>query len=143
MSEQTGLPASTLRYYDKKGLLPHLKRDSNNMRIFTEDDYRQLLLIDCLKRSGLSIKDIKNFIDMTGKGDEALSDRLSIFTRRREILKQELANLQEVLNVIEYKCWYYETACKNGTEKGLKDVPITDIPEQFRKGRENLRKSIV
>ena len=142
MSEQTGLPASTLRYYDKKGLLPHLKRDSNNMRIFTEDDYRQLLLIDCLKRSGLSIKDIKNFIDMTGKGDEALSDRLSIFTRRREILKQELANLQEVLNVIEYKCWYYETACKAGSEESVKCLPLSEIPEGFRKAREHLHQSI-
>ncbi len=48
-----------------------------------------------------------------------------------------------MLGVIEYKCWYYETACKNGTEKGLKDIPLSEIPEQFRKGRENLHKSIV
>ena len=143
MSELTGLPASTLRYYDKQGLLPNLRRDQNNVRIFTEEDYQHLRLIDCLKRSGLSIKDIKNFIDLAADGDTALTERLEIFTKRREILKKELANLQEVLGVIEYKCWYYETACKNGTEKGLKDVPLTDIPEQFRKGREHLCKSIV
>ena len=143
MSELTGLPASTLRYYDKQGLLPNLRRDQNNVRVFTEQDYHHLRLIECLKRSGLSIKDIKTFIDLADKGDTALTERREIFTRRREILRKELADLQDVLGVIEYKCWYYETACKNGTEKGLKDIPITEIPEQFRKGRENLQKSIV
>ena len=143
MSKLTGLPASTLRYYDKQGLLPNLRRDQNNVRIFTEEDYHNLRLIDCLKSSGLSIKDIRHFIDLAGEGDTALSERLEIFTRRRDLLKKELAALEEVLSVIEYKCWYYETACKNGTEKGLKDMPLSEIPEQFRKGRENLRKSIV
>ena len=143
MSELTGLPASTLRYYDKQGLLPNLRRDQNNVRIFTDQDYHQLRLIDCLKKSGLSIKDIKTFIDLAEKGDTALTDRLEIFTRRREILGKELADLQDVLGVIEYKCWYYETACKNGTEKGLKDIPISEIPEQFRKGKQNLQKAIV
>ena len=143
MSKLTGLHASTLRYYDKQGLLPNLRRDQNNVRIFTEQDYHHLRLIECLKRSGLSIKDIRHFIDLAGEGDTALSERLEIFTRRRDLLKKELAALEEVLSVIEYKCWYYETACKNGTEKGLKDMPLSEIPEQFRKGRENLRKSIV
>ena len=113
------------------------------MRVFTDQDYHHLRLIDCLKRSGLSIKDIKTFIDLAEDGDTALTERLEIFTKRREILRKELAGLEEVLGVIEYKCWYYETACKNGTEKGLKDIPLSEIPEQFRKGRENLRKSIV
>ncbi len=138
MSELTGLPASTLRYYDKQGLLPHLRRDSNNTRIFTDEDYRQLRIIDCLKRSGLSIKDIKHFIDMTARGDEALSDRLALFMRRREILKQELADLQEILNVMDYKCWYYETACNAGTEEAVKNIQLSEIPEQHRKARQHL-----
>ena len=142
MSKLTGLPASTLRYYDKQGLLPNLRRDMNNVRIFTDEDYQNLLLIECLKKSGLSIKDIKNFIDLAEQGDTALTERLEIFTRRREILRKELAELQEVFGVIEYKCWYYETACKNGTEKGLKYLPSAEIPEEFRAAKERLHKSI-
>ena len=138
MSELTGLPASTLRYYDKQGLLPSLKRDMNNTRIFTEDDYRSLRLIECLKKSGLSIKDIKSFIDMSNQGDKALNERLEIFHRRREILKNELANLQEVLGVIEYKCWYYERACEAGTEAELRKMNVSDVPEEFRAAREHL-----
>ena len=137
MSELTGLPASTLRYYDKQGLLPNLKRDGNNIRIFTEEDYRHLRIIECLKRSGLSIKDIKGFIDMAGK-DSALTGRLEIFRKRRDILKRELEDLKGVLDVIEYKCWYYEKACEAGTESAVKDLKLADIPERFRKARESL-----
>ena len=137
MSALTGLPASTLRYYDKQGLLPNLKRDGNNIRIFTDDDYASLRLIDCLKRSGLSIKDIKKFMDMAGK-EGALSGRLEIFRKRREILKRELEDLKCVLDVIEYKCWYYEKACEAGTDEAVKNMKPSDIPEQFREARRHL-----
>lgn len=139
MSKLTGLPASTLRYYDKQGLLPDLERNRNNERIFSDDDYGQLRLIECLKRSGLSIKEIKNFIDMAGK-NEALKGRLEIFRKRREILRQELQDLQGVLDVIEYKCWYYEKACEVGSESAMKKLSASEIPEKFRKARENLLK---
>lgn len=137
MSRLTGLPASTLRYYDKQGLLPNLKRDDNNIRIFTEDDYGQLRIIECLKRSGLSIKDIKDFIDMAGK-DGALTGRLDIFRKRREILRHELEDLKGILEVIEYKCWYYEKACEAGNESAMKNMAQSEIPEEFRKARESL-----
>ena len=140
MSELTGLPASTLRYYDKQGLLPNLKRDGNNIRIFTDDDYASLRLIDCLKRSGLSIKDIKKFIDMAGK-KEALTGRLEIFRKRREILRKELEDLKGVLDVIEYKCWYYEKACEAGSDSAVKNLKPSDIPEKFRKAHETLHRN--
>lgn len=135
MSELTGLPASTLRYYDKQGLLPNLKRDQNNVRIFSEDDYENLRLIDCLKRSGLSIKDIRRFMHLARQGDNALNERLDIFVRRREALLKELADLKQVLRVIEYKCWYYGMACEAGTESVMKEVIV---PEEFREARKHL-----
>lgn len=142
MSELTGLPASTLRYYDNQGLLPSLRRDHNNIRMFSEDDYRTLKLIDCLKKSGLSIRDIREFMEISEKGDKALNGRLEIFHRRREILKDEMRNLQDVLSVIEYKCWYYEQACKAGTEETLKNIPLSEVPEELRRARELLRGSL-
>ena len=138
ISEMTRLPASTLRYYDKQGLLPSLKRDANNVRIFDDDDYRTLKIIECLKKSGLSIKDIKEFIDAAGQGDKSLNQRLKIFKKRRDFLKRELKDLQEVLSVMEYKCWYYQTACEAGTEKAVKSLDPSEIPEKFREIREKL-----
>ncbi|MBQ7558878.1 MAG: MerR family transcriptional regulator [Synergistaceae bacterium] len=138
MSEITNLPASTLRYYDKQGLLPSLKRDANNVRIFDDGDYRTIKLISCLKKSGLSIKDIKNFMEITAQGDKALNKRLNIFRKRRDTLKKELEVMQEILNVMEYKCWYYEQACAAGTEDAVKNLDESKIPEKFRKAREHI-----
>ncbi len=138
MSEITNLPASTLRYYDKQGLLPSLKRDANNVRIFDDVDYRTIKLISCLKKSGLSIKDIKNFMEITAQGDKALNKRLNIFRKRRDTLKKELKDMQEILNVMEYKCWYYEQACAAGTEDAVKNLDEAKIPEKFRKAREHI-----
>ncbi len=142
MSELTGLPASTLRYYDKQGLLPSLRRDNNNSRMFSDEDYQTLRLINCLKKSGLSIRDIHDYMSMAMKGDEALEGRREIFHRRREILKDEMRNLQDVLSVIEYKCWYYDKACEEGTELAVKDIPLSKVPEKFRRAREILRGSL-
>lgn len=142
MSELTGLPASTLRYYDKQGLLPTLKRTENNVRIFSDEDVRTLKLIECLKKSGLLITEIRDFMSMALRGDETLHERLGIFTRRREVLREELKKLQRALDVIEYKCWYFERACEAGTEEPMKNITLSDIPEKFRKAREHLYKTL-
>ena len=62
ISKMFDLPISTLRYYDKEGLFPHLKR-VNGVRQFSENEIETLRVIDCLKRSGLEIKDIKEYIE--------------------------------------------------------------------------------
>ena len=66
-----------------------------------------------------------------------MEERKEIFEKRRKFLQNELAKLQEVINIIEYKCWYYEKACEKGTETGIKELKI---PEKFKKAREILHK---
>ena len=139
MSELTGLPASTLRYYDKEGLLPSLRRNDNNIRMFSDDDYHTLRLIECLKKSGLLLREIREYMNMARKGKDTLEGRRNIFYRRRELLKDEMRNLQDILSVIEYKCWYYDTACKSGNEDIVKNMKLSDIPEEHRQAREILR----
>ena len=138
MAAMTGLAPSTLRYYDKQGLLPNLRRDCNNNRIFSDEDFRNLRLIDCLKRSGLSIRDIRTYITLMKKGDASLNDRREIFFKRREALLKEMDNIQNLLNVIEYKCWYYGRACEAGTEAAVKSMDSSEIPEQFHEARRQL-----
>ena len=74
MAKTLGVPASTLRYYDQEGILPFVERSSGGIRMFTDKDYEWLKVIECLKKSGLSIKEIKTFMDMAGKGDASLKD---------------------------------------------------------------------
>lgn len=138
MAKELGIPASTLRYYDQEGLLPFVERSSGGMRMFTDADYETLTVIGCLKKSGLSIKEIKAFISMAAQGDESLKERLALFQGRRSAVQKQMQELQETLSLLEYKCWYYETAQKAGTEEAVRSLSAEDIPKEYRDTRYKL-----
>lgn len=131
---------SALRYYDKEGLLPFVERSNGGMRVFKETDFNWLFIIDCLKKSGLSIKDIKKYIDMTLKGDETIDERLEMFQNQRKKVMEQMSELKNTLNTIEYKCWFYETAKKTGSVDSVKNLPYDEIPEKLRKVKDNLER---
>lgn len=115
-SEMFHLPATTLRYYDKQGLLPFMERKASGYRIFSENDIAMLRVIECLKRSGMSIREIRRFTDLTQKGDASLAERHQLFLERKQAVEEQLKEMQEMLDFINHKCWYYETALAAGTE---------------------------
>ena len=138
MAKELGIPASTLRYYDQEGLLPFVERSSGGMRVFTDADYETLTVIGCLKKSGLSLREIKAFISMAARGDDSIDERLALFQGRRSAVRKQIQELQETLSLLEYKCWYYETAQKAGTERAVRSLSAEDIPEQYRDTRHRL-----
>ncbi len=133
-----GIPASTLRYYDQEGLLPFVERSSGGIRMFTDKDYEWLKVIACLKKSGLSIKNIKAFIDMAARGDESLAERYELFNARRDAVKEQLKEMQETLDLLEFKCWYYQQAMADGTEENVRSAPLKKIPKQYQKIKEKM-----
>ena len=132
MAKLLDIPASTLRYYDKQGLLPFVERSKSGIRMFQEKDYEWLKLIECLKKSGLTLSEIKNYIFMAIRGDETIEDRLQLFLNQKEVITQKITELQETLKVVEYKCWYYETAKKAGTVSVPKEMSLEEIPEEHK-----------
>lgn len=110
-----GITPSTLRYYDKEGLLPLVNRTPSGIRTFNQDDLGLLRLVQCLKASGLSIKDIKQFVDWTLLGDETIEERRDMFHRQKAHMEKKMAEMEKTYNAILYKCWFYETACNEGT----------------------------
>lgn len=112
-----GVPTSTIRYYDKEGLLPFVERKESGYRIFTEKDIAALRIIDCLKKTGMSIKEIRQFSEWIEQGDASLQQRYEMFLERKRIVEKQMAELQKILDFVNYKCWYYETAVAAGTEK--------------------------
>lgn len=74
MAQKLGVPASTLRYYDKEGLLPFVERSSGGIRMFRENDFEWLQVIRCMKQAGMSIKDIRQYPRL--QVDEELRNRL-------------------------------------------------------------------
>ncbi len=132
MAKLLGIPASTLRYYDKKGLLPFVERSSGGMRMFQERDREWLQVIECLKKTGMSLKDIRTYIEMAMQGDETISERLTLMLRQREVVRAKMAELQKTLDTLDLKCWYYETAQAAGTTDVPRNMPLEEIPEQYR-----------
>lgn len=111
------LTAHTLRYYEKEGLLPNIKRTESGIRRYTESDLGVLKVIECLKATGMPIKDIKQFIDWCGQGDASLQQRYNMFLERKAIVEQQMEDLKKVMATIDYKCEYYRTALEASTEK--------------------------
>jgi transcriptional regulator, merR family len=132
------LSAPTLRYYDKEGLLPFVDRSESGIRVFKESDFEWLRLIECLKATGMPIRDIKQFIDWCLEGDATLPQRRDMFYERRRAVLKQMETLQATLDVIDYKCWYYDAAAKAGSAASLQNLTLEDLPEDVRKLRERI-----
>ena len=132
IAKKLNIPPSTLRYYDKEGLLPFVERSSSGIRMFSDKDFESLSVIECLKKAGMSIKDIKRFMEWCAKGDSTIHERLSMFHRQKEQVLSQIAQLQETLEILAYKEWYYETALEAGTCAVHESMDLSDIPEGFR-----------
>ncbi|MBQ9517705.1 MAG: MerR family transcriptional regulator [Eubacterium sp.] len=136
ISEMFNLPISTLRYYDKEGLFPQMQRQSG-IRKFSENEVEALRVIECLKASGLEIKDIKQFMDWAMQGAETYEKRRELFEARREVIEAEIANLQKMLDMVKFKCWYYETAIKDGNEDGISAMLPDKLPKDIQELYDN------
>ncbi len=135
MARLLNVPASTLRYYDKEGLLPFVERSSGGIRVFKDSDYEWLRLIGCLKKAGMSIRDIRQYILLAMQGDSTIDDRLQMFYAQRERLLDQMAQMQETLDTLNYKCWYYEQAKEKGSTRA---VPRC-VPEEYQSAVNRLR----
>lgn len=132
VSNKTGIPVSTLRYYDREGMFPGMERSSGGIRVFSDNEIGLIKVIECLKKTGMSIKDIKEFLSWCQEGDASLQKRRDMFYKRLEEVQQQMHALQDTMNMLKYKCWYYDTALAIGTEAGVKEIVQSDIPEEIR-----------
>lgn len=123
---------STLRYYDKEGLLPFVERSGGGIRMFKEADFGWLHIIECLKQTGMPIKEIKRFVDWCMEGDSTIDQRLALIERQREAVVEQIRQMQATLHMLDYKHWYYETAKSAGTCSVHDRRSIAEVPAEFR-----------
>lgn len=111
-----GIPASTLRYYEKKGLLPKINRDEGGRRKYTDQELERLQLVLALRNTGMSIDEIKNFVVLIKIGDDTLEERLNILLRQKDIIEKDMAQKFRYLEKINKKMAIYEARIlkKNG-----------------------------
>lgn len=135
VSKMTNIPTTTLRYYDKEGLLPFLERKSSGYRVFSDLDISMLQIIQCLKSTGMSVSDIKQFTQWLLEGDSTLEKRQQMFLKRKEAIENEIKELNKMLDIINYKCEYYKKAVKAGTEKHLFGKDKLPHADEFLKNK--------
>lgn len=139
ISKRVNIAPSTLRYYDKEGLLPFVERSKSGIRMFKDSDLEWLSIIECLKKTGMPIKEIKKFVDWCIEGDSTIEQRLELIDRRKEAVLKQIEQLKQPLDTLNYKHWYYETAKEAGTCDVHKTLKDEDIPEEILAIRERLR----
>lgn len=103
ISKMYGISQDTLRYYDKAGLLPFVKKNQAGRRIFTEDDLGYIEVIDCLKRSGIPVKEIAKFMDWCVEGDKTLPQRYAFMVEQEAALERKIQDLQTQLDFLRWK----------------------------------------
>ena len=138
MAKRMGVAASTLRYYDKEGLLPFVERSDRGIRMFKDSDMESLAMIECLKKTGMSIKDIKLFMDLCADGDSTIDARLQLIDRQRDSVTAQIDQLQQTLATLNYKHWFYQTAAEGGSTAYPKSLPDEAIPPEILTSRKNL-----
>lgn len=132
VAEMFHIPISTLRYYDKEGLFPGMPR-SSGIRKFTDKEIEYLRVIECLKKSGLDIKSIRQFMEWCSEGSGTYALRRKLFYKQKTAVEAEIRRLEKTLDMIRFKCWYYEQAIHDGNEDRLNEMLPDRLPPEIQK----------
>ena len=107
ISKETNIPASTIRYYENKGLIK-IKRDNNNIRIFDESDIEWIKFIERLKSTGMPLKDIREYSKLRYLGECTTKERMDILLKHRSHVLNEQKKWKEYLNNLDNKIKIYK-----------------------------------
>lgn len=131
VAKLTGLSISTIRYYDKEGLLNGINRKSG-IRSFNDKDLNTIRVIECLKNSGMLIKEIRDFMKLCEEGDLSLNERYNFFLDQEKKVQDQIKSLNQTLKLIKFKQWYYLKAISDNTESIVKNMSIDDMPDDIK-----------
>ncbi|MGL5051773.1 MAG: MerR family transcriptional regulator [Fusobacteriaceae bacterium] len=108
VGKELNIPTSTLRFYEKKGLLPHVERDKNGIRVYREEDIFWIEIIKCLRETGMSIEDIKHIVELSLQGENTEKQRKDILIEHRKKVEDEMKILKKYIEKINLKIKWYE-----------------------------------
>ena len=123
VSENHGISSDTLRYYERIGLLPSVNRTKSGIRDYSELDQKRVAFIKCMRSAGLPIDVLIQYFELVQQGDKTIKARKEILIEQREQLLARMKEMQETLDLLDYKISVYENAVLT-KEKEL--LPIED-----------------
>jgi DNA-binding transcriptional MerR regulator len=113
---ETGMNYEALKFYCNEGLVPNVKRDANNHRVFDDRDVAWIKSLTCLKNCGMSIQEMKVYIGLCMKGESSIPERKEILARKREALLERMNQLQESIDYIDWKQGFYDDVLSGKTK---------------------------
>jgi DNA-binding transcriptional MerR regulator len=117
VSEKISLAPHVLRYYEHEGLLPSVGRSRSGIRRYSEHDLEWLGLICCLKNTGMSIKQIKNFVELSMEGDKTLKQRCELLREHKKTVEDQIQEIQKHLQKVTHKIEKFTTQYKEYTAR--------------------------
>lgn len=106
--KETNMSYQALKYYCNEGLVPNVKRDSNNRRVFDEHDVKWIKDLVCLKRCGMSILEMKEYLELCLQGPSTIPQRKQMLAKKQQALRDSIQELQESVAYIDWKQNFYE-----------------------------------
>ena len=111
----TNMTYENLKFYCNEGLVPNVKRDSRNYRVFDEHDIKWIQSLNCLKRCGMSIAEMKEYLALCMDGEGTIPERKMILAEKKETLLQSIAELQKSVAYIDWKQGFYDDVLSGKT----------------------------
>jgi len=121
VSEQAGISADTLRYYERIGLLPTVNRSESGIRDYNDLDIRRVGFIKCMRSAGLPIEVLIEYFNLVQQGDQTIEARKEILVEQRKQVLARMAELQATLDLLNHKIEVYENAVLKA-EKAMMQV---------------------
>lgn len=106
--QMTGMSYENLKFYCNEGLVPNVKRDSRNYRVFSEQDIQWINGLNCLKNCGMGIADMKEYTALCLQGESSIPQRKQILEDKRQELLRSIAALQDAIAYIDHKQQFYD-----------------------------------
>lgn len=106
--KETGMTYQALKFYCNEGLVPNVKRDKNNRRVFDERDVAWIGSLTCLKKCGMSIQEMKEYLAMCLQGEASILQRKEMLAQKQAALRETIRELQDSVAYIDWKQNFYD-----------------------------------
>ena len=115
-SKKTGMSYENLKFYCNEGLVPNVKRNRNNYRVFSDNDIRWIQSLGCLKRCGMSIQEIKEYLELCLEGESSIPERKIILEKKRASLLEARKEIEDSIAFIDWKQNFYDEVLEGKTK---------------------------
>lgn len=123
---EADLTYQTLKFYCNEGLVPNVKRDANNRRVFDERDLRWIKDLVCLKRCGMSIQEMREYLALCLDGESTIPERKRLLEKKQAALREQIRELQDSVEYIDFKQSFYDEVLSGKRKYVSNLIPVGD-----------------